>query len=61
MDDVIQCRIRLAKEKLIYGPQRIADIAALCGYTNVEHFSRQFRQLTGQSPRTFRKSAEPPR
>lgn len=56
MDDVIQCRIRLAKEKLIYGPLRIADIAALCGYKNVEHFNRQFRQIAGCSPRAFRQS-----
>jgi len=56
MDDVIQCRIRLAKEKLLYGHLRIADIGALCGYKNVEHFSRQFRQLVGCTPREFRKS-----
>lgn len=56
MDDVIQCRIRLAKERLIYGPLRIADIGALCGYRNVEHFTRQFRQMTGCTPREFRKS-----
>ncbi|MCC3372028.1 AraC family transcriptional regulator [Cohnella sp. REN36] len=56
MEDVIQCRIRLAKERLVHGPQRIADIAALCGYPNVEHFSRQFRQIAGCTPRSFRKS-----
>ncbi|GMK37611.1 hypothetical protein PCCS19_06650 [Paenibacillus sp. CCS19] len=55
MDDVIQSRIRLAKEKLIYGPLRIADIAAQCGYKNVEHFTRQFRQIAGCTPRDFRK------
>ncbi|MBO9599203.1 MAG: helix-turn-helix transcriptional regulator [Cohnella sp.] len=59
MDDVIQCRIRLAKEKLCYGPQRIADIAALCGYPSVEHFSRQFRQVAGCTPRAYRKSFLP--
>ncbi|WP_127530151.1 helix-turn-helix transcriptional regulator [Paenibacillus kobensis] len=57
MDDVIQCRIRLAKEKLLYGHLRIADIGTLCGYKNVEHFSRQFRQIVGCTPREFRKSA----
>lgn len=50
MEDVIHCRIRLAKEKLGYGQHKIAEIAALCGYANVEHFCRQFRQLTGFSP-----------
>lgn len=56
MEDVIQCRVRLAKERLIHGPQRIADIAALCGFSNVEHFSRQFRQIAGCTPRAYRKS-----
>ncbi|MEK3700775.1 AraC family transcriptional regulator [Paenibacillus sp. FSL R10-2199] len=54
MEDVIHCRIRLAKEKLGYGQHKIAEIAALCGYANVEHFCRQFRQLTGFSPRAYR-------
>lgn len=57
MEDVIQSRVRLAKERLIYGSQRIADIATLCGYRNVEHFSRQFRQIAGCTPRAFRSSA----
>ncbi len=56
MEDVIQCRVQLAKERLVHGRQRIADIAALCGYPNVEHFSRQFRQLVGSTPRAYRKS-----
>lgn len=59
IDDVISCRIRLAKEKLIHSPHPIADIAALCGYLSVEHFSRQFRQMTGCTPSSFRKTAAP--
>lgn len=55
MEDVIDCRIRLAKEKLGFGPHKIAEVAALCGYANVEHFCRQFRQLTGCSPKMYRK------
>ncbi|WP_342435471.1 AraC family transcriptional regulator [Paenibacillus sp. FSL L8-0436] len=55
MDDVIQCRIRLAKEKLLHSPHRISEIAAICGYMNIEHFSRQFRQITGYAPREYQK------
>lgn len=55
MDDVIQCRIRLAKEMLSHSPHRISDISTLCGYRNVEHFCRQFRKLTGLTPGHFRK------
>lgn len=56
MEDVIQCRVRLAKEQIAYGSQRIADISALCGYANVEHFSRQFRKIVGCSPQDYRNS-----
>ena len=54
MEDVIHCRIRLAKEKLGFGRHKVAEVAALCGYANVEHFCRQFRQFTGYSPRAYR-------
>ena len=57
MDDVIGCRIHLAKELLIHGSHTINEIAARCGYTNIEHFCRQFRKETDCSPRDFRKSA----
>ncbi|MEC0125214.1 helix-turn-helix transcriptional regulator [Paenibacillus pabuli] len=60
MEDVIQSRIRLAKERLIHGQSRISDISELCGYRNVEHFSRQFRQVVGCTPRSYRKSITSP-
>ncbi|OUM97529.1 MAG: AraC family transcriptional regulator [Thermobacillus sp. ZCTH02-B1] len=55
MDDVIRNRIRLAKEYLSYSSLNVAEIAYRCGYRNVEHFSRQFKQLTGMTPREYRK------
>jgi AraC-like DNA-binding protein len=56
IDDVIGCRIHLAKELLIHGSHTINEISVRCGYTNVEHFCRQFRKMAGCSPRDFRKS-----
>lgn len=55
MDYVINCRIRLAKEYLLHSNQTIDEIATLCGYQNVEHFCRQFKQITGNTPRKFQK------
>ncbi|UJF31736.1 helix-turn-helix domain-containing protein [Paenibacillus hexagrammi] len=55
MDDVINSRIRLAKEHLMHSTQTIAEIAARCGYQNVEHFCRQFKQMTGDTPRHYQK------
>lgn len=57
MDDVINNRIRMAKEYLYHNTQSIAEIAARCGYQNVEHFCRQFKQVTGYTPRSFQKQA----
>lgn len=58
MDDVISSRIRMAKEYLIHNAQSIADVASRCGYQNVEHFCRQFKQMTGHTPRNFQKQAK---
>lgn len=56
MDDVIAGRIRKAREQLAYTEKPISEIADACGYHNVEHFCRQFRQQTGQTPGAFRRS-----
>ncbi|MGO4527921.1 helix-turn-helix transcriptional regulator [Paenibacillus sp. 2TAF8] len=54
MDDVIHSRIRLAKEFLRHHRYTVAEIADRCGYRNVEHFCRQFKQITGVSPKQFK-------
>lgn len=55
IDDVIDSKIRLAKEYLLYSNHTISEIALLCGYNNVEHFCRQFKQITNYTPGNFRK------
>ena len=55
MDDVIECRLRKAKDLLIYADQSIAETAVSCGYQNTEHFCRQFRKYVGTTPGGFRK------
>lgn len=56
MDDVIEGRIRLAKEKLINTKNPIHEVAEACGYHNVEHFCRQYKKITGITPGSFRKT-----
>ncbi|ETT36175.1 MULTISPECIES: AraC family transcriptional regulator [Paenibacillus] len=58
MEDVIHSRIRLAKEYLRHHLYTVAEIADRCGYRNVEHFCRQFKQMTGSSPKQFHKRRE---
>jgi AraC-like DNA-binding protein len=57
MDDVIDSRIRLAKEYLLHRNSTIAEVAILSGYNNVEHFCRQFKQITGYTPGKFNNHA----
>lgn len=56
MDDCIRARIRLASDQLLYSEKTVAETAEFCGYRNVEHFCRQFKQYTGLSPREFRRA-----
>lgn len=47
MDNVIEGRLRRAQDLLEYSEYSIRDISEQCGYNNVEHFCRQFRQHIG--------------
>ena len=53
MNDLILARIDAAKNALTGSACSVAQLAEQLGYANVTHFSRQFRQYTGVSPRAF--------
>ena len=55
MEDVIQSRISLAKDYLLHENYAIHQIADLCGYQSIEHFSRQFHKIVGMTPNQYRK------
>lgn len=55
VNDVIKARVDIAKKKLIYSNITINTIAEECGYNNLEHFTRQFKEITGMSPGKYRK------
>ena len=58
MEDVIEHRLLLAKEKLATTTLPIYKIAEQCGYSNVEHFSRQFKEKFTTSPKAYRESVK---
>lgn len=60
MDDVIEGRLRRAQDQLKYTTNSIHEIAENCGYNNVEHFCRQFRQHHGCTPGQYRKASTQP-
>lgn len=47
-------RIERAKQLLKQTDQSIMDIALLCGFNSHSHLAKQFRQLTGMTPKTYR-------
>lgn len=49
-------KITRAKELLLSGEYNVSETAELCGYTDVSHFSRTFKKLTGLSPSKFSNS-----
>ncbi len=57
MDDVIEGRIRIAQDRLKYTAKSIREIAEDCGYNNVEHFCRQFKQYKECTPGQYRRLA----
>jgi AraC-like DNA-binding protein len=60
IDDVIESRVRQARDYLSHTQLRIQEIAALCGYNSAEHFSRQFHRQCGMSPGQYRRAATSP-
>jgi len=52
--DVINSRIEQARHYLAYSDLGVEQIAFVCGYKNPVHFSRQFKQITGHSPKEWR-------
>jgi len=47
-------RIEYAKELLCYSQLSNSEIACTLGYSSPAHFSSQFKQVTGMSPKMFR-------
>ncbi len=55
---LLQLRVEKAKELLWFSAATVADIARLVGFADPLYFSRQFRRLTGRSPRNYRRMRE---
>ncbi len=51
---LLQQRVERAKQLLKQTDQSIIDIAFLCGFNSHSHLSKQFRQLTGITPKAYR-------
>lgn len=54
MEYLMQHRIKVAKKELTFTGVPIKEVAALSGFKTVQHFSRVFKESTGQTPAVFR-------
>ncbi|MEE4187135.1 MAG: AraC family transcriptional regulator [Roseobacter sp.] len=54
MQYVLAYRVEQARKMLEEPARPLSDIAIACGFADQAHFSRSFKQLTGQTPRAFR-------
>jgi AraC family transcriptional regulator len=51
---LLQQRVERAKQLLKQTERSIVDIALECGFSSHSHLSKQFRQLTGITPKAYR-------
>jgi AraC-like DNA-binding protein len=54
---IMRCRIDAARRLLLSSSHSVARIAALTGFSDIYHFSRQFKARAGRSPSRFRRLA----
>ena len=50
-------RITMAKKQLAFTDVPIKDISAMSGFKTVQHFGRVFKEYTGETPASFRKTS----
>lgn len=56
---VTEVRVGNARRLLIETPETIAEVAYASGFETLSNFNRQFRELTGMSPREYRNQFQP--
>lgn len=52
---IIQHKVELIKELILYDEKNLTEISYELGYSSVAHLSNQFKKITGLSPSEFKK------
>lgn len=55
IDDLLKCRITLAKKELARHNLSVTEISQKCGFSSIHHFSRFFKKTVGISPSEYTK------
>jgi AraC-like DNA-binding protein len=51
-------RIQMAQQKLLFGKEKIMDIAGQCGFSSFSQFNRSFRKVCSMTPSRFRQNED---
>jgi AraC family transcriptional regulator of arabinose operon len=54
MQYALQIRLSIAKERMLYSPMSLEQIAEQSGFSSYSYFHRMFRAHFGLSPKRFR-------
>ena len=52
---IVRRRLELAGQLMLAGREPLSEIALRCGFHDQAHLSKQFRQLTGETPAAWRR------
>src|SRR6266850_7288805 len=52
---IVRRRVELAAQLMLAGREQLSEIALKCGFHDQAHLSKQFRQLTGETPAAWRR------
>jgi len=52
---IVRRRVELAAQLMLASREPLSDIALKCGFHDQAHLSKQFRQLTGETPAAWRR------
>jgi AraC-like DNA-binding protein len=52
---VRQLRVRMSCHALVFSRRPIAAVAAECGFSDQSHFTKEFRRIMGETPRSYRR------
>jgi AraC-like DNA-binding protein len=50
-----QLRVRMSCHALVYSSRSIAAVASECGFSDQSHFTKEFRRIMGETPRSYRR------
>ncbi len=55
MDELLYLRVSKAKRMLRYGNEKVEEVGKKCGFESPSYFCKRFKDITGTSPKQYRK------